>query len=329
MQVAQLSDRQREKRRRALQDPYRAGLAAQRRAANLGLQKGNREAAAKAAGDPVHGMSTPFIRSLDTVDGAAVPTEAVADRRAARRTRASTTGAGGPQALTTSDAEDGASADEPAAFPPATPSPSDFPAFLKHLVTPQELSAAIAEGELLLRPALDSADPEANRRAAARHAADHARAVEAMRRILVLETGSARDRLVTNVQRCVATFGRHTTDRFLTQRARGPAPLAEGEDGAQAATQQQPAVVRGGLDTGSSEVQIAILTAKIRGVAQQMMRKGSNKDKHNKANLRELVHKRQKLLRYMERKERGSERWTYMLEQLGLTPATWKGQITL
>jgi hypothetical protein len=31
----------------------------------------------------------------------------------------------------------------------------------------------------------------------------------------------------------------------------------------------------------------------------------------------------------MERKERGSGRWQYMLETLGLTPATWKEQISI
>lgn len=83
---------------------------------------------------------------------------------------------------------------------------------------------------------------------------------------------------------------------------------------------------RAGADTGSSEVQIAILTAKIRVLADRY--EGVNRnDKVNKRNLRLLLHRRQKLLKYMERKERGGERWQYMLGMLGLTEATWRGQL--
>lgn len=31
----------------------------------------------------------------------------------------------------------------------------------------------------------------------------------------------------------------------------------------------------------------------------------------------------------MDRKERGSDRWKHMVETLGLSPATWKEQITI
>ncbi|EEY19332.1 conserved hypothetical protein [Verticillium alfalfae VaMs.102] len=41
------------------------------------------------------------------------------------------------------------------------------------------------------------------------------------------------------------------------------------------------------------------------------------------------IRRRQRLLRYMEKKERGSERWTNLLATLGLSPATWKEQISL
>ena len=85
---------------------------------------------------------------------------------------------------------------------------------------------------------------------------------------------------------------------------------------------------RAGPDTGSSEVQIAILTAKINVLADVLEARGS-KDKVNKRNLRLLVHRRQKLLTYMKRKERGGERWTHLIQQLGLTEATYKGEISL
>ena len=70
-------------------------------------------------------------------------------------------------------------------------------------------------------------------------------------------------------------------------------------------------------------------TAKIRALANQLETGRGYKDKVGKRDLRLLVHRRQKLLQYMERKERGSERWFHLIEKLGLSDATYKGQITL
>jgi len=83
-----------------------------------------------------------------------------------------------------------------------------------------------------------------------------------------------------------------------------------------------------GPDTGSSEVQIAILTAKIRTLADFLETRGRG-DKVNKRNLRLLVHRRQKLLAYLERKERGGGRFKHVVETLGLTEGTWRGEISL
>lgn len=149
------------------------------------------------------------------------------------------------------------------------------------------------------------------------HDARHARAVEAIRRITALEAGSKKDRYHFNVERIVAEFGRHSTDGVVT-----PKPLSINPN----TVEQAP---RGGPDTGSSEVQIAILTAKIRNLAQTLSVNRGYKDIHNKRSLRLMLHRRQKLLRYMEKKEKGSGRWTNMIEKLGLTPAMWKGQIEL
>ena len=85
---------------------------------------------------------------------------------------------------------------------------------------------------------------------------------------------------------------------------------------------------RAGPDTGSSEVQIAILTAKIRNMADQLEATG-RQDKHNKRNLRLLVHRRQKLLKYLRKRERGGERWQFLTQTLGLTEGTWRGEISL
>ena len=70
------------------------------------------------------------------------------------------------------------------------------------------------------------------------------------------------------------------------------------------------------------------MTAKIRTLADNY--EGENrKDKVNKRNLRLLLHRRQKLLKYMEKKERGSDRWQNMISKLGLTEATWRGEIAV
>jgi ribosomal protein S15 len=146
------------------------------------------------------------------------------------------------------------------------------------------------------------------------HEEEHLRAKAAMERIAKLDQGGAQDRNRYNIRKCIATFGRHNTDRER------PA-----ED--VVAHKSSPAL-RAGPDTGSSEVQIAILTAKIRAIADAVDGRG-RKDKSNKRILRLLVHKRQKLLRYLRRKERGGWRWQRTVNSLGLTDATWKGEITL
>jgi len=62
------------------------------------------------------------------------------------------------------------------------------------------------------------------------------------------------------------------------------------------------------------------LTVKIRALAKALHRDdGHNtKDKHNKRNLRLMVHRRQKLLKYLKRKEKGGVRYRNVLEALGL-----------
>jgi ribosomal protein S15 len=158
---------------------------------------------------------------------------------------------------------------------------------------------------------------------------DHARAAEAIARITALDNGSSKDRMRVNITRCVSTFGRHNTDHLLPPRApplaspNSPIPHAiRPETNAEAATS------RIGPDTGSSEVQIAILTAKIKTVKDFLETRGKH-DKHNKRNLRLLVHRRQKLLKYLRTKERGGPRWQHCIETLGLTEGTWRGEISL
>ena len=57
-------------------------------------------------------------------------------------------------------------------------------------------------------------------------------------------------------------------------------------------------------DTGSSEVQIALLTEKIENLSKHM--KQSKKDKHSSLGLLKAVNKRKKLLDYLKNKKRDS-----------------------
>lgn len=163
----------------------------------------------------------------------------------------------------------------------------------------------------------------------ARREKDHARASEAISRITSLSNGSSKDRMRVNITRCISTFGRHHTDRLFSPRA-PPLPHTNSTDPhpIRPDTNKQQLSKRIGPDTGSSEVQIAILTAKIKTLADFLSTRG-RKDKHGKRDLRLLVHKRQKLLAYLRRKERGGPRWQHCIETLGLTEGTWKGEISL
>jgi ribosomal protein S15 len=158
---------------------------------------------------------------------------------------------------------------------------------------------------------------------------EHERAAEAIARITALENGSSKDRMRVNINRCVDTFGRHNTDRIFPPRAPPLRNLSAGETHPiRPETNVAATAKRVGPDTGSSEVQIAILTAKIKTVADFLATRGKG-DKHNKRNLRLLVHRRQKLLQYLRRKERGGPRWQHCIETLGLTEGTWRGEISL
>lgn len=158
---------------------------------------------------------------------------------------------------------------------------------------------------------------------------DHERATEAIKRITSLDNGSSKDRMRVNVARCVSTFGRHNTDRIIPPRAPPlPAVNATEPHAIRPKTNVKELRKRVGPDTGSSEVQIAILTAKIKTLADFLETRGKG-DKHNKRNLRLLVHRRQKLLQYLRRKERGGPRWQHCIETLGLTEGTWRGEISL
>ncbi|KAL1842430.1 hypothetical protein VTJ49DRAFT_5278 [Mycothermus thermophilus] len=278
-----------EKKRRMKQDPYGWAQREQRKNANL-ARRAELEAERKASwGDPVHGITTPFVASFDSAGQESTPSP---DTPAARTV-------------------------EGAELPTS-------PHLLNHLLTKQELETAVEFSRRITEPVASGglstvSDPTREAEEAAEHAAKHAKAAEALRRITDLRNGSAKDRRHANIRRCIETFGRHVTDVKLPDGRKPPGVAGEPE----------PKPVRAGPDTGSSEVQIAILTAKIRALALQLEDPANKHDKANKRNLRKLCHKRQRLLRYLERKERGSGRWQYLVETLGLTPATYKEQISI
>lgn len=269
----------RERKKLIKKDPYGWAQAQQRKNTNLKRREELTAERKAAYGDPVHGITTPFVESFDT---------------AGQRTAA---GESGP--LPTS------------------------PHIINHLLTKEELEQAIEYSrrvtEPLVGPDNPASDPVREAQEVEEHAAKHAKALIALQRITDLKNGNAKDRKHANIRRCIETFGRHATDESLENPA---PPPGRGQE-------PQPKPARAGPDTGSSEVQIAVLTSKIRALALSLEGPKGHRDKNNKRSLRLLCHKRQRLLRYLEKKERGSGRWQHLVATLGLSPATYKDQISL
>lgn len=67
-------------------------------------------------------------------------------------------------------------------------------------------------------------------------------------------------------------------------------------------------------DTGSPEVQVAILTERISNLTEHF--KGHHKDNHSRRGLLMLVNKRRSLLDYLKKKDEG--RYTALIAKLGL-----------
>jgi len=255
-------------------------------------------------GNPVRGVSTPFIGSLDTgkpvtqEDGKKAPKDSVHLNYAFK-----------PKAV-----EKQLERSEKLAVP------------LSELESKQPAAASPFSWDSS-RPIKTIAIQKSTEEIQAQNEKDHARAAEAIARITALGNGSSKDRMRVNINRCVEMFGRHNTDRIFPPRAPPLRNLSEPHP-VRPETNVKEAAKRVGPDTGSSEVQIAILTAKIKTVADFLATRGK-KDMHNKRNLRLLVHRRQKLLQYLRRKERGGPRWQHCIETLGLTEGTWRGEISL
>ncbi|KAJ9658621.1 hypothetical protein H2201_007701 [Coniosporium apollinis] len=302
--------------RRKSHDPYVLAQARARKAANLSRQTVLRQERSASIGDPVRGITTPFVESFDTGLPPITPDTLSKSRNPAQKAGAQDT---------------------------------PLEEHAQHGLTPAQVEKSLSQSELI-NAALYLERPRRadETRSAAEVAADDARELAmdhhnratALRRIVNLANASSKDRTKVNTQRCISTFGRHNTDRTLFTSSTPPSVTLSPADGTEAPTTETAAETssilspttlsnrRAGPDTGSSEVQIAILTAKIRTLANFLGTRGKQ-DKVNKRNLRLLVHRRQKLLAYMRRKERAGPRWTHLIETLGLTEATWRGEISL
>ena len=71
---------------------------------------------------------------------------------------------------------------------------------------------------------------------------------------------------------------------------------------------------RGTNDTGSPEVQVALLTARIEQLAGHF--KAHKQDHHSRRGLLQMVNRRRSLLDYLKRKD--NERYKSLIEKLGL-----------
>jgi ribosomal protein S15 len=240
---------------------------------------------AESLGDPVRGITTPFVESFDTATplkpSEKVPTPAEEDR-------------------------------------------------LNYGLRPEDLEQSLERSKYLAVPQVDdSSFVDLGVNSEEKRDEAHKTASAAIERITALANGSSKNRMKVNVARCVNTFGRHNTDLIFPPKAPALADVSDpGSAPIRPATNEVAAKKRAGPDTGSSEVQIAILTGKIRTLADFLEKRGKG-DKHNKRNLRLLVHRRQKLLQYLKRKERGGPRWKHCIETLGLTEGTYVGEISL
>ncbi|KAI9808017.1 MAG: hypothetical protein M1826_004385 [Phylliscum demangeonii] len=293
------SPSQRPPQKRRHRNAYEKAQARQRKAANIARQATLRRERVDALGDPVMGKTTPFLESLRSIPTQPGPT--VSDLAA-------------PAAESRTD--------EPSADDAPSRSSSTMRPILNYGVRAAELRDSIQQSHFLTGPLAPRDGGPIDPEAVDMHQYLHENAVAAMARIVSLGNGSSIDRRRLQTHECIEKFGRHRTDHFLAPKP--PAALTRNPL-SPPAPEKTP---RAGRDTGSSEVQISLLTLKIRSLSTHLAGPGK-KDMTNKRNLQLLVHRRQKLMKYLRRKERGAERWQHVVEQMGLTDGMWKGEISL
>ena len=83
-------------------------------------------------------------------------------------------------------------------------------------------------------------------------------------------------------------------------------------------TEQKAGIIekhaRGNADTGSTEVQVALLSARINGLTSHFAH--NKKDHHSRRGLLKMVNQRRKLLDYLKRKD--AARYSELIKRLGL-----------
>jgi ribosomal protein S15 len=295
-------------RKRGSHDPYIVAQRARKRAANLTRRADLEKQRVESLGNPVRGISTPFVESFES----GLPLQHAADKKVPKDEFHLN------YALKPKDVQISLDKSKDLAVPRMEPDEQRTDLEQKYKRTGRGLLTQVVQAKELSPEEME-----------ARREKDHTRASEAISRITALSNGSSKDRMRVNITRCISTFGRHNTDRLFPPRA-PPLPYTNSTDPhpIRPETNEQQLKKRVGPDTGSSEVQIAILTAKIKTLADFLSTRGK-RDKHGKRDLRLLVHRRQKLLAYLRKKERGGPRWQHCIETLGLTEGTWKGEISL
>ncbi|KAK0521890.1 hypothetical protein OC834_000502 [Tilletia horrida] len=117
--------------------------------------------------------------------------------------------------------------------------------------------------------------------------------VDVLARVLDLRNASARGIRFENTRRIVAAFGR---------------PLPDGR-----------------VDSGNTEVQVALLTYRIRNMYSHLA--NARHDNHNRRQMNIMVHQRAKLLKYLKRTE--PQRYQALLPRVGLLPRAVEGELVL
>lgn len=264
--------------RRGAYNPYAIARSKARRDRNIARQAELRDQRAASNVDPVLGEPTPFTAKLDAQPTPLPSIDQIVHSRMSR--------------LQLAELE-------------SRVRPNFF-------LTQKEMQDALEKAKTLTFLPPPKGDPEYAYEPERMHNqfAQDAHAQEAIKRITSLALGSSKDKTRENKQLCIETFGRHNTDSTL------PKDPPQLHSVAANLPKQFVKTPRVGPDTGSSEVQAAILTTKIRALAEHL--KTAKKDKMNKRNLRMLCHKRQKILKYLKRKEKGGIRYRNVLEKLGL-----------
>ena len=200
--------------------------AEQRRVANINRQTTLREQRAAAMGDPIRGVTTPFIESLDT----GLPPEVK------------------PTVEQISNKPKSGDIDQPS----PSPAHAEKEALLNHFLTKAELEAALNYSKTLTEPigVADRAIADTTEEAEAvkEHESKDKSAREAVNRIVSLGNASSQERTRANVRRIIDTFGRHNTDTYLRPKAPSLARLNSTMPEKSLPEHTQ----RAGPDTGSS-----------------------------------------------------------------------------